>query len=633
MRTQTRYIILFFSIFFALNIFSQDRIEVLDQKLKDLSKTVPQLKEKVEFSLNGSSIQELLTGIATLHNLNVTVDPSVTGKIYNNFTNVPVSEVFIFLCKQYNLDIVFTGSIMYFTPIPTAPVEPKKVVVKQLQIRYDTAKSQISFDLQNDSLIMVCKEITRKTGKNIILSPELTSKTVNSFIQDLPLETALENLAFANTLTIFSTDGGKTYMIEKADKPIDKSTSPKQGNGTNPQTGQASGLTVKSDVTDRVSLSVLNTPIADVLASVTSKMNKSYFLFSELKGNISLNVENVTYDQFLTRLFNGTDFTYKKDSSIYLIGQRKIEGLRATKIYQFKYRTTDKIMDIIPAELKKDVEMYIYHEQNSLIMSGSQPRINEIYALLLQLDKVVPVISIDVIIFDVRDTRSVSTGIDAGIGTPPPSANTLLSGLDMSLSANVINNIISGINGFGALNLGNVGPNFYINIKALETRGYLKVRSTPKIATLNGTDAKLSIGSTEYYLETTTTLVGSVTGGAQTQINYKPINADLSVSITPVLSADEYVTLDIKVKQSTFTDRISSTAPPGTINRDFTSKIRVKNSETIILGGLEEYDNTESTTGIPILSRIPILKWLFSSVTKGKTKNRLVIVVKPTVIY
>ncbi len=178
-----------------------------------------------------------------------------------------------------------------------------------------------------------------------------------------------------------------------------------------------------------------------------------------------------------------------------------------------------------------------------------------------------------------------------------------------------------------------MGPNFYINLKLLETKGYLKVRSTPKIATLNGTDAKLSIGSTQYYLETTTTLVGSVTGGAQTQINYKPLNADLSLNITPVLSADEYVTLDIKVKQSTFTDRITPLAPPGTINRDFTSKIRVKNSETIILGGLEEYNDSESSSGVPLLSRIPILKWFFSSRTKGKTKKRLVIIVKPTVIY
>ena len=628
MRAYFRYICLFFGILYSVAAFSQDRIAVLEQKLKDLAKTTPQLNEKVEFSLNGSSIQELITGIATLHNLNVTIDPSVNGKIYNNFTNVPVTEVFVFLCKQYNLDIIFTGSIMYFTPVPLTPQEPKKVFTKQILIVYDSATSHVSFDLQNDSLFLVGKEIARKTGKNIILAPDLTGKTVNSFIQDLPLEKALENLAFANTLTIFSTDGGETYMIEKLDKQAD---SPKQANAPSSKNGQSSGISVKSGDLDRISLNVLNTPISEVLASITSKMNKSYFLFSELKGNISLSVDNVTYDEFLNRLFNGTDYTYKKDSSIYMIGQRKIEGLRATRIYQFKYRTTDKVLDIIPSELKKDVELYIYHEQNSLIMSGSQPRINEIYALLLQLDKVVPVISIDVIIFDVTDTRTVATGIDAGLGTPPQSANTLLSGVDLSFNANLINSIISGLNGLGALNLGNVGPNFYINIKALETKGYLKVRSTPKIATLNGTDAKLSIGSTEYYLETTTTLVGSVIGG--TQINYKPMNADLSLNITPVLSADEYVTLDIKVKQSTFTDRISLTAPPGTINRDFSSKIRVKNNESIILGGLEEYQDQESYSGTPILSRIPIIKWFFSSRSKSKVKNRLVIIVKPTVIY
>lgn len=466
MQSSIKHIFLVVGILFSLSVFSQDRVAAIEQKLKDLAKTTPQLNEKVEFSLNGSSIQELITGIATLHNLNVTIDPSVTGKIYNNFTNVPVTEVFLFLCKQYNLDIVFTGSIMYFTPVPVAPTEPKKVQAKQIKITYDSVSFHVSFDLQNDSLLLVGKEIARKTGKNIILSPELTGKTVNSFLQDLPLDKALENLAFANTLTIFSEDGGRTYMIEKLDKIPDNKDNPKQGNGSNPKNGQSSGISVKSDVPDRISLSVTNTPIADVLASITSKMNKSYFLFAELKGNISLSVENVTYDEFLSHLFNGTDFTYKKDSTIYMIGQRKVEGLRATRIYPFKYRTTDKVLDIIPAELKKDVELYIYHEQNSLIMSGSQPKINEIFALLLQLDKVVPVISIDVIIFDVTDTRTVATGIEAGIGTPPASANTVLSGIDLSLSANVINSIISGINGLGAFNLGNVGSQLLYKFKS-----------------------------------------------------------------------------------------------------------------------------------------------------------------------
>ena len=114
---------------------------------------------------------------------------------------------------------------------------------------------------------------------------------------------------------------------------------------------------------------------------------------------------------------------------------------------------------------------------------------------------------------------------------------------------------------------------------------------------------------------------------------YKPLTADLSVTITPVISADEHVTLDIKVKSSSFTQRVGTTGPYGSINRDFSSKIRVKNSETIILGGLEEYTDSQASSGIPLLSRIPIIKWFFSSRSKDKKKNKLVILVKPTVIY
>ena len=78
---------------------------------------------------------------------------------------------------------------------------------------------------------------------------------------------------------------------------------------------------------------------------------------------------------------------------------------------------------------------------------------------------------------------------------------------------------------------------------------------------------------------------------------------------------------------------ISTTAPPGTINRDFQSLIRVKNGEMIMLGGLEENTNSSSGRGLPLISRIPVLKWIFGNRTKSKSENKLTIFIKPTIIY
>ena len=167
----------------------------------------------------------------------------------------------------------------------------------------------------------------------------------------------------------------------------------------------------------------------------------------------------------------------------------------------------------------------------------------------------------------------------------------------------------------------------------MESQGILRLRSTPQLATLNGNEAKMSIGETQYYLETQNNIIGSQNPQNQVTQQYKSVNADLALTIKPVVSGDEQITLDITVKQSSFTARISNTAPPGQITRDFQSNLRVKNGETVMLGGLEEGTNNDSGSGVPLLSRIPIIKWFFSSRTRAKSRSKLTVFIKPTVIY
>ena len=91
--------------------------------------------------------------------------------------------------------------------------------------------------------------------------------------------------------------------------------------------------------------------------------------------------------------------------------------------------------------------------------------------------------------------------------------------------------------------------------------------------------------------------------------------------------------MTINVKQSSFTERISNTAPPGTINRDFQSLVRVKNGEMIMLGGLEESQINNSGSGLSLIFRIPVLTWIFGHRTNSNSGNKLTIFIKPTVIY
>ena len=181
------------------------------------------------------------------------------------------------------------------------------------------------------------------------------------------------------------------------------------------------------------------------------------------------------------------------------------------------------------------------------------------------------------------------------------------------------------------MNLGLVRPSFYVSLKALEDNGIIRMRSTPKLAALNSHEATLSIGNTEYYLEETNNVIGTQNPQNITTRTYKSINADLSVTIKPIVSGDDHITLEIEVSQSDFTNRVSPDAPPGAISRTFNSIIRVKNKEMILLGGLEEKRVSDSGSGVPLISRIPIIKWFFSNRIKDKSKSKLNIFIKPTV--
>lgn len=624
-------IFLVFLILFSASAYAQqDRFTAIESKLKELALTTPGLNEKVELSVNGVAIQEFIRAMATTNNLNVSVDAGLTTKIVNNFSNVTVSDVLLFLAKKYDLDISFIGNIISISQYVPKVVTPK-YVSKPLKITYDKLSDVLNLDLSNDSLALVSKEITRLSGKNVVFSPDLSGKMVSGYIQGMPFNSAMDKFAFSNDLKITATSDN-FYLIEKVDQ-VAKNAGKQNGLQNN---NQSQGINITTDGNKLITLDVKNGAIAEILASVSEKLDINYFLFTEPKGTTSLNIKNSTYNDFLNYLFNGTDYTYKKDSTgIYMIGDRNLEGIRVTKVIQLQYRTVEKMIDFIPAELKKGVEVKMFTDQNSLIVCGSEPRIVELEKFLRDVDRVVPVISIEVIIVDINNSHNVSTGIKAGLGdAPTTTGGDVLPGVNLNVGANSINTLIDGINGFGVVNLGHVTSLFYVNLQLLETNGDLEITSTPLLATLNGNEAKMSIGQTIYYEENTTNVIANQTTTTSTSKIYKPLNAEFAMTINPIVSGDEQITLSITVKKSSFTGQSAGKGSPfNSTSRDFQSLIRVKNQEMIMLGGLDEKTKNETGSGLPWLSRIPVIKWIFSSRSKTKSKAKLTIFIKPTVIY
>ncbi len=295
----------------------------------------------------------------------------------------------------------------------------------------------------------------------------------------------------------------------------------------------------------------------------------------------------------------------------------------------------EALVNILPDDVTADLDIKIDYELNSFLISGPAANINRFRKFLKEIDKPVPVILIEVMLIEVRKTASVETGISWGIGDEPVTTQgKIFPESNLTLGANTVNKIIGGFDGFGSFNIGKVVPEFFATIKAMEENGNLKIRSTPKLSTLNGHRANLSIGETTYYVVTNQNFFGSQIPTTSEVRNYHPIDAELAVSIKPLVSGNGQVTLEINVIQSDFSgERIEDEAPPGLTSREFSSIIRMQDQDLAVLGGLEEKIKNDSGTGVPLLARIPIIKWLFSKRKREDSKQKLTILIKPTVIY
>jgi type IV pilus assembly protein PilQ len=293
----------------------------------------------------------------------------------------------------------------------------------------------------------------------------------------------------------------------------------------------------------------------------------------------------------------------------------------------------DSLLHIIPPELRRGVEVKEFKELNSFLLSGSSPQITEIEQLMKQIDRLVPMITIEVILLDVQKGNTVKTGIKMGVSDSVKTGGTLLGGLDYTFGARSINDFIDRIGINNVFNLGHVTPNFYVSLSALEANHNIELRQTPKLSTLNGHTANLSIGNTRYYTISTQNVLGSLNPQTVVTQQYIPVEANLSISIMPIVSGDDQVTMNIDVSISDFVGDPPNNAPPPSSNSKFRSIVRVKNEEMVVLGGIERNEKSDSGSGIPFLSRIPVLKWLFSSRSKTTQKVVSIVFIKPTIIY
>ncbi|MCL6275426.1 general secretion pathway protein GspD [Muricauda sp. 2012CJ35-5] len=719
-------IVLILLLFVCLGFGQQyDRFQNLQNQLELLALENPAYNEtlKLEVNVNNVDLPNFLIAVSKMHKLNLSVANDISNiKIVNNFSNVTVSELLLFLCKEYGLTIDFTGSIL---AIKRYAAPPPEKIQKAFTVQMHPTTQLLSLDINDIPLEQVFRKIMDVTGKNLLYSNSLKSRALNIYLNNVPVDIAMEKIADLNALTHSKSRDGFYLFGEIEGGTRGTNLTRRSRNGANYE--------VLDTINKILNVDFTNTSIAQIVDNLSHDLKLDVYTATPLEqaGSVTFNAKNIFFDDLLAYIFeskvkgqpipvpqnnanNGrrnptntnpvvsrdgaVNFTFKKENNIYFFGTVDQLSLRKVEIIQMMHRSvelmsdpsnysggyrtagrtntgnvnyysngqnglgqgnqrggsngqrsintrgsgfenyqndTEALVNILPEEIKADLDIKVDFELNSFLVSGPSANIERFKSFIHEIDKPIPVVLIEVMIIEVRKSSLVETGISWGIGDESvKTKGGIFPTTDLTLGAKTVNKVIGGFDGFGSFNIGKVVPEFFATIKAMEENGNIKIRSTPKLSTLNGHRANLSIGETTYYVITNQNFFGSQVPTTSEVRNYAPIDAELGVSIKPLVSGDGQVTLDINVIQSDFSgERIEDDAPPGLTSREFSSIIRMQNQDLAILGGLEEKIKNDSGSGVPFLSRVPVVKWLFSKRKREDTKQKLTILIKPTVIY
>lgn len=173
-----------------------------------------------------------------------------------------------------------------------------------------------------------------------------------------------------------------------------------------------------------------------------------------------------------------------------------------------------------------------------------------------------------------------------------------------------------------ALSLFKSGLSSFINLElsAAETDGRVKGIASPRVITADGKLALISQGVDIPY----TTV--STTGVASTSFR----NAVLKLSVTPQITSDGTVILDLDVSQDTVGDIFTSGVSINTKN--IKTRASVENGGTIVLGGIFEQTENETTNQVPFLGDLPVVGYLFKNNSRTKSKKELLVFITPRII-
>ena len=400
----------------------------------------------------------------------------------------------------------------------------------------------------------------------------------------------------------------------------------------------------------RVSFDFQDADIINVLRLLAEVSKLNMVIGDNVAGKVTMKMLDVPWDQALDVILKmkGLGKVYEDNvlriDTLANIAQQQEEEAKAkeamikaedlvTKILPVNYAKAGDIAESIKKSLSGRGDITVDIRTNTLIIKDIKDKQEEINKLLQTLDRPTPQVLIEARIVQADSNFAKDLGIQWGgnysntpgdynigmITGPTGTVGAPTTGFAVNLPAAGV----AGTKGNVGFTIGKtVGDAFNLDLRlsAGETQGLTKVLSAPKIATLDNREATIQQGESIPYKTVSQT-------GTKTEF----IDATLTLKVTPKVTPDGHIAMNIKISKN----RQGSIVVEGTpsINKkEATTEVLVKDGETTVIGGIYEITDVDDVSGVPWFYQVPVLGWLFKSTQKVNIKSELLIFITPKII-
>jgi type IV pilus assembly protein PilQ len=444
-----------------------------------------------------------------------------------------------------------------------------------------------------------------------------------------------------------------------------------------PSTKRSAQEEKKEYTGERLTLNFQDIDVRSVLQLLADTSGQNIVVSDSVTGNLTLRLQNVPWDQALDIVLRTKGLDKRRHDNVIIIGpteelasrekaelaaHKEVQELSPThtEFMQVNYAKVADLAKLIKTTNAKDSmlsprgSLSIDERTNTLLVQDTSEKLADIRRLVQTLDVPVRQVLIEARIVIVSDTFERDLGVRFGITTAHQvNGNGLFAvtgngvGAD-TLTGSAANNVAAGkpvfpvtsptldnrymvnlpaANTAGTIGIGLLNGSTLVDLElsAAQNEGKSETISSPRVITANQKQAEIKQGVEIPYQE-------SASSGATTT-QFK--NAVLSLKVTPLITPDNRVILDLDVSDDSVGQQVTSAtggSVPSIDTREIITQVLVNDGQTVVLGGILDTTKTKQANKVPFLADIPILGYLFKSTTDIDKKTELLIFITPKIL-